>query len=219
MNLGSGLQQVTTGPRSLFSFFLLGQYFPWYLCCRQQCCFLDNFQRQRRSNQFASVILKVDWYGSKGPNNNRHNNDFLHAPDFCNIFHLSIFGISLTSQVPYLSPFQRLGWQHWFDNLSLLFINKDNFWSSWLLLLLLSLLLLLLLKVYFLKVCMVFLVFQLVHPVCQVLLSLDTDGIFLLTVPTKGHQWCRLQAQPLHGSTDASPLFSSLGIFQFFLVL
>ena len=26
--LGSGLQQVTTGPRSLFSFFLQGQYFP-----------------------------------------------------------------------------------------------------------------------------------------------------------------------------------------------
>ena len=25
--LGSGLQQVTTGPRSLFSFFLQGQYF------------------------------------------------------------------------------------------------------------------------------------------------------------------------------------------------
>ena len=31
--LGSGLQQVTTGPRSLFSFFLQGQYFRWYFCC------------------------------------------------------------------------------------------------------------------------------------------------------------------------------------------
>ena len=28
-------------PRFLFSFFLQGQCFPKYLCCPQQCCFLD----------------------------------------------------------------------------------------------------------------------------------------------------------------------------------
>ena len=29
-------------------------------------------------------FLKVHWYSSKGPNNNRHCNDFSHMPDFCN---------------------------------------------------------------------------------------------------------------------------------------
>ena len=89
----------------------------------QQCCFLDNFQPHVHADSLH-VLLKVDWYGSRGPNNNRHYNDFSHAPDLQ--FHLSIVGISLTSQVPYLSPCHHLGWPINYENLSLLVINKDN---------------------------------------------------------------------------------------------
>ena len=48
--LGSGLHQVATGPRSLFSFFLHPQQF----------CFLDNFQPHVRADSLH-VLLKVDW--------------------------------------------------------------------------------------------------------------------------------------------------------------
>ena len=47
--LGSGLHQVATGPRSLFSFFLHPQQF----------CFLDNFQPHVRADSLH-VLLKVD---------------------------------------------------------------------------------------------------------------------------------------------------------------
>ena len=57
--LGSGLQQVATAPRSLFSFFLQGQYIPQYLCCPQQCCFLDNFQHHVHADSLH-VLLKVE---------------------------------------------------------------------------------------------------------------------------------------------------------------
>ena len=48
----------------------------------------------------------------------------------------------------------------------------------------------------------------------RVLLSLDTDGIFYWLF--LGHQWWSVQAQLLY-STDASALFLSLVIFDFFL--
>ena len=54
-----GLQQFTTGPRSLFSFFLKEQHFPQYLCCPQQSCFLDNFQPHVHADSLH-VLLKVD---------------------------------------------------------------------------------------------------------------------------------------------------------------
>ena len=44
--------------------------------------------------------LKLTDTALRNPNNNRHYNDFSHAPDVQ--FHLSKGGISLTSQVPYL---------------------------------------------------------------------------------------------------------------------
>ena len=64
--LGSGLEQGKSGPTSLFSFFLQGENFPQYLCCPQQCCFLDNFQPQVHANSLQ-ILLKVDLFGSKEP--------------------------------------------------------------------------------------------------------------------------------------------------------
>ena len=55
--LGNGLQQVTMGPRSLFSFFLQGQYFPLYLCCSQQCCFLNNSHPHVHANSLHVLII------------------------------------------------------------------------------------------------------------------------------------------------------------------
>ena len=45
--------------------------------------FLDDFQTHFHTN-LLHVLLKIHWYSSKGPNNNRHYNDFSHMQDFCN---------------------------------------------------------------------------------------------------------------------------------------
>ena len=119
--------QVTTGPRTLFSYCLQGQYFPKYLCCPQQCSFLDNFQLHFHVDSL--VLLKVDWYGSKSPNSNRHNNNFSHAPDFCSFIFQQLVFLYL---LKFLLFHPVITWDgninH--DNLSLLLINKDNVWSS-----------------------------------------------------------------------------------------
>ena len=81
--LGSGLEQGKSGPTSLFSFFLQGENFPQYLCCPQQCCFLDNFQPQVHANRFK-YSLKLTYSAPRDPNKNRHYNVFSHALDFCN---------------------------------------------------------------------------------------------------------------------------------------
>ena len=53
--------------------------------------FLSIFQPHLHADSLH-VLLKVDWYGSKGPNNNRHCNYFSHGSDFCNfIFQWLVF--------------------------------------------------------------------------------------------------------------------------------